>query len=83
MYKEPHLNEKSDECSRLWYKWFDLSQDPATRRSEECQEARRVWCQCADELGQMVHEAVDPEVFARLFKIRYNNSARVQEDEQS
>ena len=33
MYKEPHLNVKSKECSDIWYKWFELFQkkDPKAK----------------------------------------------------
>jgi hypothetical protein len=54
VYKEPHLQKKSDECAVLWHKWFELlsNKDPAAK------ELRKKWCKCADELGQMVSEEV-------------------------
>ena len=52
MYKEPHLQKKSDECAVLWHEWFELlsNKDPAAK------ELRKEWCKCADELGEMVHQ---------------------------
>ena len=54
MYREPHLNKKSDECAALWREWFKLlsNKDPVAK------ERRKEWCQCADELGQMISEEV-------------------------
>ena len=54
MYREPHLNKKSDECAALWREWFEMlsSKDPSAK------ERRKEWCQCADELGQMISEEV-------------------------
>jgi len=44
VYREPHLNKKSDECAALWREWFELlsNKDPAAK------ELRKEWCQCAD-----------------------------------
>ena len=50
MYREPHLNKKSDECSALWYIWYELylQKDPLAKPT------RKAWCKCADELGEMI-----------------------------
>lgn len=91
MYREPHLNKKNQECSALWYEWYDLRF--VEKDLEKAKELRSRWSQCASELGELVHETLitDPRYAdwkkqMRLDKIpdpRYNNSARVQEDEQS
>ena len=54
MYREPHLQKKSDECSVLWHIWFELYQD----KDPLAKTARKTWCKCADELGKMVSEEV-------------------------
>ena len=55
MYREPHLQKKSDECAQLWYWWkelFDKDKD-----SREAKDARQKWCNCVTEFGKMVsHE---------------------------
>jgi len=54
VYKEPHLNKKSNECAALWHIWFELRQiDDPLRHI-----ARQAWCKCADELGELIQEEV-------------------------
>jgi hypothetical protein len=67
METPPHITAKNKECSRLWYEWYELFQDPARRRTSECQEARKRWSECANEANAMIAAEVDPEVFAKLF----------------
>ena len=95
MYREPYLNRKSAECALLWQKWYEFkyNQPENPLASSVAKELRSKWCQCADELGEMVHETVrtDPRYknlneqtnLDKKPDPRYNNSARVQEDEQS
>jgi len=54
VYREPHLQKKSDECAALWHIWYKLylAKDPLAKP------ARRAWCKCADELGEMVNQEV-------------------------
>lgn len=54
MYREPHLQKKSDECAALWHIWFKLKEnkDPLEKT------ARKAWCKCADELGKMISHEV-------------------------
>ena len=54
MYLEPHLNEKSAECSKLWYNWYEQFIDLETRYGSKCKKLRAKWCKCADELGELV-----------------------------
>ena len=54
MYREPHLQKKSDECARLWREWESL---PA-KKDLGAPEARRKWCECCDEFSTMCHEEV-------------------------
>jgi len=62
MYREPHLQKKSDECAVLWYIWFELynAKDPSAKIK------RKDWCNCADELGEMINQEY-------LTNPRYNN----------
>ena len=56
MYREPHLQKKSDECAELWHWWkelFDKDKD-----SREAKDARQKWCNCVTEFGEMVSEEV-------------------------
>ena len=54
MYKEPHLQTKSNECSVLWYMWIELKKANDPREKE----MRKIWCKCADELGEMISQEV-------------------------
>ena len=56
MYREPHLQKKSDECSALWYEWFDVNYNQKDK--EKAKELRQQWCECASELGRLVSEEV-------------------------
>ena len=57
MYREPHLNHKSKECSEIWYEWYELFREDKT--TKECKELRKKWCKCANELGKMVSQEVN------------------------
>jgi hypothetical protein len=52
MYKEPHLQKKSEECKILWKIWYELlnSKDPLAST------ARKTWIKCVDEFSEMVNE---------------------------
>lgn len=54
MYREPHLQKKSDECAALWHIWFELKQS----NDQMAVTARKAWCKCADELGELVGQEV-------------------------
>ena len=54
VYREPHLQKKSDECAALWYTWFELY----CNKDQKAKELRKEWCKCADELGEMVNQEV-------------------------
>ena len=56
MYREPHLQRKSDECRDLWISWKELWD--VDKNSIEAKEARKKWCQCVTEFGEMVGEEV-------------------------
>ena len=54
MYKEPHLQCKSDECAALWREWYEVKY--VERNNERAKTLRDEWCKCADQLGEMVHQ---------------------------
>ena len=56
MYREPHLQCKSDECRDLWLVWKELWD--RDKNSEEAKKARKNWGQCVTEFGEMVSEEV-------------------------
>ena len=56
MYREPHLQKKSDECAKIWYEWFD--QKYKIKDKETAKELRKKWCKCCSEFGEMVSEEV-------------------------
>ena len=56
MYREAHLQRKSDECRDLWISWKELWD--VDKDSEETKNARKKWCQCVTEHGEMVSHEV-------------------------
>ena len=56
MYREPHLQCKSDECRDLWLVWKEIWDKDNS--SEEAKKARKKWGQCVTEFGEMVSEEV-------------------------
>ena len=56
MYREPHLQCKSDECRDLWLVWKELWD--RDKNSKEAKKARKKWGQCVTEFGEMVSEEV-------------------------
>ena len=51
MYREPHLQCKSDECRDLWLVWKELWD--RDNDSKEAKEARKKWGKCVTEFGEM------------------------------
>ena len=56
MYREPHLQKKSDECAVIWRDWFDTQYNKKDK--EKAKEIRKKWCNCVTEFGEMVSEEV-------------------------
>ena len=56
MYREPHLQCKSDECRDLWLVWKEIWD--RDKDSKEAKDARQKWCQGVTEFGEMVSEEV-------------------------
>ena len=67
MYREPHLQKKSDECRDLWIWWKELWD--RDNNSREAKDARKKWCNCVTEFGEMVsHEAKTNSRYRNLSK---------------
>ena len=56
MYREPHLQKKSDECAKIWYDWFKAEYED--KDEQTASEIRKKWCNCVTEFGEMVSEEV-------------------------
>ena len=56
MYREPHLQRKSDECRDLWLVWKELWD--RDNHSKEAKEARKKWGKCVTEFGDLVGQEV-------------------------
>tara|TARA_R100000027_G_scaffold22141_1_gene16043 strand:+ start:259 stop:489 length:231 start_codon:yes stop_codon:yes gene_type:complete len=56
MYREPHLQKKSDECAEIWREWFAAQYTEQDK--EKAKKLRKIWCNCCDEFGEMVSEEV-------------------------
>ena len=56
MYREPHLQKKSDKCRDLWWVWKELWD--VDKQCQQTKEARKKWCQCVTEHGKMISEEV-------------------------
>jgi len=66
MYREPHLQKKSDECAKIWYEWLELFQE----KDPEAKVIRKKWCNCVTEFGEMVSQEVKTNP-------RYNKGIRM------
>ena len=56
MYREPHLQRKSDQCAILWKEWFNYKY--GLKDEEKVKELRKKWGECVCEHGKMVSEEV-------------------------
>ena len=56
MYREPHLQKKSDECAIIWYEWY--KENFENKDKEKAKILRKKWCKCCDEFGEMVSQEV-------------------------
>jgi len=54
VYREPHLQKKSEECSKLWWDWHAswINKDP------DHQEKRKKWSECSDEFAKLISQEV-------------------------
>jgi hypothetical protein len=56
LYREPHLQKKSDECAELWREWFSFFENPEKKHLQETKDLRKKWCKCCTEFGEMVSQ---------------------------
>ena len=56
MYREPHLQKKSDECAEIWREWFAAQYTEQDK--EKAKILRKKWSQCVTKFGEMVSEEV-------------------------
>ena len=54
MYREPHLQKKSDECAAIWYKWYHAKFKD--KDEEKAKDLRKTWSNCVTEFGEMVSQ---------------------------
>ena len=51
MYREPHLQRKSDQCAVLWKNWYNYKY--GLKDEKKAERYRRLWCKCVDEHSEM------------------------------
>tara|TARA_B100001939_G_C16566162_1_gene456546 strand:+ start:166 stop:363 length:198 start_codon:yes stop_codon:yes gene_type:complete len=64
LYREKHLQVKSDECRDIWHEWFKAEYEE--KNKEKAKEIRKKWCKCVTEFGDIVSQEVKTNS-------RYNN----------
>ncbi len=48
MYREPHLQKKSNECCDIWHEWFKAKYED--KDEQRASEIRKKWGKCVTEL---------------------------------
>ena len=56
MYREPHLQKKSDQCRDIWHEWYKEGFE--NKNKEKAKQIRKQWSQCVREYGEMVSQEV-------------------------
>ncbi|MEL1231985.1 MAG: hypothetical protein VXA26_11790 [Candidatus Neomarinimicrobiota bacterium] len=56
MYREQHLQRKSDKCAVLWKEWYNYKF--GLKDEEKAKEYRELWGKCVDEHSKMIQEVV-------------------------
>lgn len=56
MYREQHLQRKSDKCAALWKEWYNYKF--GLKDEEKAKEYRELWGKCVDEHSKMIQEVV-------------------------
>jgi len=57
MYREPHLQRKSDKCAALWREWYNYKF--GLKDEEKAKEYRELWGKCVDEHSKMIQAVVN------------------------
>lgn len=56
MYREPHLQSKSDECANIYRRWWYYKY--TIKDEGKAEDIRNEWGTCVTELGEMVSHEV-------------------------
>tara|TARA_B100000925_G_C21932131_1_gene440756 strand:- start:369 stop:575 length:207 start_codon:yes stop_codon:yes gene_type:complete len=56
MYREPHLQKKSDECANIYREWWHLKYE--LKDEEKAKICREKWGKCVSEHGEMISQEV-------------------------
>ena len=64
LYKEPHLQRKSDKCAALWKNWYNYHY--GLKDFDRAKIVRKQWCKCCDEFSIMLDDELKTNP-------RYNN----------
>ena len=65
MYKEPHLQRKSDQCAYLWKNWYNYKYGLGDE--EKAEEYRKLWGKCVEEHTKMCeHEVKTNPMYANM-----------------
>ncbi|QJT70243.1 hypothetical protein SynMITS9220M01_237 [Synechococcus phage SynMITS9220M01] len=65
MYKEPHLQRKSDQCAYLWKNWYNYKY--GLQDEEKAEECRKLWGKCVEEHAAMCdHEVKTNPMYANM-----------------
>ena len=65
MYREPHLQRKSDQCAYLWMNWYNYKY--GLRDEEKAEECRKLWGKCVEEHAAMCdHEVKTNPIYTRM-----------------
>ena len=56
MYREPHLQRKSDQCAYLWKNWYNYKY--GLKDEEKAKEYRELWGKCIEEHTKMCDKEI-------------------------
>ena len=70
MYKEPHLQQKSDECAAIWHEWFKA--EYTDKDKEKAKVLRKKWSKCCGEHGKMISQEVKTNPDYKDMKSEWN-----------
>lgn len=73
MYREPHLQRKSDLCAAIWYEWYNYKY--GLRDEERAADTRALWCRCVDEFSEMITKEVQENpIYKNLLETDINKN---------
>ena len=53
MYQDPLIQAKSDECAKIWHRWYDARFEK--KDDELASQLRKEWGACCDECSELLH----------------------------